>query len=53
VRLSKRYLRENRTVEEITFMLGFKDASVFRKAFKKWTGLTPGEYRQQSGAVRV
>jgi AraC-like DNA-binding protein len=27
--------------------LGFSDASAFLRAFRKWTGLTPGEYRQR------
>ncbi len=44
-RLAKRYLREGRSVEEVTCLLGFSDPSVLRRAFKKWTGLTPGEFR--------
>ncbi len=43
--LAKRYLKENYTVEDVTYLLGFSDPSVFRKAFKKWSGLTPKEYR--------
>jgi AraC-like DNA-binding protein len=46
--LAKKYLRENYTVEEITYLLGFSEPSVFRKAFKKWSGLTPREYRERS-----
>lgn len=30
---------------EIAFELGFKDTSNFNRAFKKWTGLTPGQFR--------
>lgn len=45
--LAKRCLQENYTVEDITYMVGFSDPSVFRKAFKKWTGTTPREYRQR------
>jgi AraC-like DNA-binding protein len=50
-RLARRYLRECYSVEEITYMLGFSEPSVFRKAFKKWSGVTPGEYRQRSVSV--
>jgi AraC-like DNA-binding protein len=46
-RLAKKYLREGCTVEQITFMLGFSEASAFRKAFKKWMGVTPGDYREK------
>lgn len=45
-RLAQQYLRENYTVEQITYMLGFSEPSVFRKAFKKWSGVTPREYRE-------
>jgi AraC-like DNA-binding protein len=45
-RLAKKYLRENYSVEQITYLLGFSEASVFRKAFKKWAGVTPREYRE-------
>ena len=31
---------------EITFLLGFSDQSAFQRAFKKWTDLTPGQYRK-------
>jgi AraC-like DNA-binding protein len=50
-RLAKKYLRENYSVEQITYLLGFSEPSVFRKAFKKWAGITPREYRQ--GASRM
>jgi len=46
-RLAKRYLCENYSVEQITYLLGFSDPSVFRKAFKKWSGVTPREYRER------
>jgi AraC-like DNA-binding protein len=46
--LAQKYLRENYTVEQITYLLGFSEPSVFRKAFKKWSGITPGEFRERS-----
>ena len=45
-RLAMQYLRENCSVEQITYLLGFSEPSVFRKAYKKWSGVTPREYRQ-------
>jgi AraC-like DNA-binding protein len=47
-RLAKKYLRENYSVEQITYLLGFSEPSVFRKSFKKWLGVTPKEYRESA-----
>ncbi|MBI9043185.1 MAG: AraC family transcriptional regulator [Anaerolineaceae bacterium] len=44
--LAKKYLAQDYTVEEITYLLGYSDPSVFRKAFKKWSSITPREYRK-------
>ena len=33
-------------VKEISYLLGFCDASAFIKTFRKWTGKTPGNYRE-------
>jgi len=52
-RLAKQYLRENYTVEQITYMLGFSEPSVFRKAFKKWSGVTPREYRESADSMSM
>jgi AraC-like DNA-binding protein len=50
-RLAKKYLRENYSVEQITYLLGFSEPSVFRKSFKKWLGVTPREYREDASAL--
>ena len=42
------YLRQGgRTVTEVTFLLGFADTSNFTRAFKRWTGFSPTDFRQQ------
>lgn len=49
-KLAKKYLQENYSVEDITYLLGFSEPSVFRKAFKRWSGITPSQYRQNAYA---
>lgn len=52
-RLAKKYLRENYSVDDITYLLGFSEPSVFRKAFKNWSEVTPREYCQMSLSAKV
>jgi AraC-like DNA-binding protein len=35
------------SLQQIAEQLGFSEPSAFHRAFKKWTGLTPGAYRAQ------
>ncbi|HVF57519.1 MAG TPA: AraC family transcriptional regulator [Pyrinomonadaceae bacterium] len=45
--LSKRYLREpGMAICEVAYLLGFSEPSAFHRAFRRWTGITPKEYRQ-------
>ena len=44
--LAHHYLmRSDISQAEISFLLGFNDSNSFLRAFKGWTGATPGEYR--------
>lgn len=43
--ISRAALERGDTVEEISEALGFSESSAFRRAFKRWTGSTPGAYR--------
>jgi AraC-like DNA-binding protein len=44
--LAIRYLAESDlSVGDIGLALGFAEPSAFRRAFKQWTGVRPGEYR--------
>lgn len=37
----------NNTVEQVAELLRYSDVSAFRKAFRKWTGLQPMQYRTE------
>jgi AraC-like DNA-binding protein len=31
---------------ELAYLLGFSDQTAFQRAFKKWTGTSPGKYKK-------
>jgi len=35
------------SVDDVAARVGFQDASAFHRAFKRWNGVQPGEYRRQ------
>ncbi|MGD0737742.1 MAG: AraC family transcriptional regulator [Terracidiphilus sp.] len=44
--LASEYLRSTKlSVEDISELVGFSDATNFRHAFRRWTGSTPARYR--------
>ncbi|MGG2398940.1 AraC family transcriptional regulator [Pseudomonas sp. SH1-B] len=46
--LAEQHLRDGHLpATEIALLLGYSEPSVFFRAFRQWTGLTPGEYRAQ------
>ena len=45
------YLRDRRnTLTEIAFLLGYSELSAFNRAFRRWTGSTPLDYRRRRAA---
>jgi AraC-like DNA-binding protein len=43
---AEQYLARPRLgISEVAYLVGFNDASAFFKAFRRWTGVTPTEYR--------
>jgi AraC-like DNA-binding protein len=46
--LALRYLKEpEMAVCEVAYLLGFSESSAFHRAFKRWTGTTPSEFRRR------
>lgn len=43
-------LHSQNSIDSIAEQLGYSDASNFSKAFRGWTGQTPGQYRQENKA---
>ncbi|NMY39805.1 AraC family transcriptional regulator [Pseudomonas sp. WS 5013] len=47
--MAEQRLRESPRVAEVAEGLGFSDESAFAKAFRRWSGITPGQFRQGLG----
>ncbi len=46
LQLARKYLRHpNRSVVETAYLLGFSEPSTFSRAFKRWTGVAPADFR--------
>ena len=45
---AERELRGKRNIGEIAFTLGFSSLGAFDRAFKRWHGMLPREYRAQN-----
>ena len=44
--LASQYIKNSRlSINEITYLLGFSEPSNFSRAFKRWMGVSPSEYR--------
>ncbi|MFK8015863.1 MAG: AraC family transcriptional regulator [Gammaproteobacteria bacterium] len=49
--LAEQYMRQaNISVSEVAYLLGFSDCSNFSRAFHRWTGQAPSDFRNQSKA---
>ena len=41
--------RPEQSINEVALEMGFTDPSAFHRSFKKWTGMTPGQFRSGQG----
>lgn len=46
---TQQLINTNITVDELSLLLGYVDVANFRRAFKRWTGMTPSDYRSNNG----
>jgi len=52
-RFAVNYLKERKnTLTEVAFLLGYSELSAFNRAFKRWTGSTPLDYRRSVCCVQ-
>lgn len=51
--LARKYLANpGRSVVETAYLLGFSEPSTFSRAFKRWTGVAPADYRETTKGNR-
>jgi AraC-like DNA-binding protein len=52
--LAKRYLEERELpVSQIAWLLGYSEFSSFTHAFRRWTGMTPSQYRSSEDSQKI
>lgn len=39
--------RQELNITSVSLLMGFQDPSAFHRSFKRWTGLSPGDYRRR------
>jgi len=42
---SEHLQRGQLTVQEVAYLLGYTDLANFRRAFRRWQGMSPSDYR--------
>ncbi len=50
--LARAYMDDSRlSINEITYLLGFSEPANFSRAFKRWVGVSPSEYRKKQASL--
>lgn len=49
----KMLLDGSKTLNEVSFLLGFADLSAFSRAFKRWTGVAPSNYSESALGIEA
>ena len=45
--MAQAYLADDQiSISEVSYLLGFSEQSAFQRAFKRWTGSTPVQFRK-------
>ena len=45
--MAQAYLADEQiSISEVSYLLGFSEQSAFQRAFKRWTGSTPVQFRK-------
>ncbi|HEX8784828.1 MAG TPA: helix-turn-helix domain-containing protein, partial [Telluria sp.] len=53
-RLAEDYLRQDGlALADIAFLLGFQEQSAFTHAFREWSGMNPGAWRERERERRL
>jgi AraC-like DNA-binding protein len=48
------YLRSgDLSVNQVAYLVGFSDPAAFSRAFRRWTGETPGRFRRSQSPLAV
>ena len=50
-KLCRVYLEQQFRITQIAYLLGYSEPSTFHHAFKRWFGLSPGEYQKGKASV--